>query len=59
MMNNKQRLDNIEVFVPKKKRVEKKDSEVAITISHGPVTMEIVKKISEFVKGLPLKYRAE
>ena len=46
--------DNVEVFIPKKKRIPKKDSEAAITISHGPITMEIVKKISDFVHELPL-----
>lgn len=43
--------DNVEVFVPKKQRNEKEE---AIIISHGPETMEIARKLSDYVKSLPL-----
>ena len=46
--------DNVAVFIPKKERIAKIDCGTAITISHGPETMELVKQVSNYLLKLPL-----
>ena len=46
--------DNVAIFIPKEKRINKNDSEAAIIISHGPETMRLVKDVSDYLNVLPL-----
>ena len=46
--------DNVDIFISNQQREPKKDTETAITIKHGPLTVKKANEISEILRELPL-----